>query len=298
MSALVTAVFAFILVKYAFAFLGWLTEERSDKVYRRHLDNLYDSLDKSSMYDLAFLIAARIRSRFRLAKPKIFVFAALFLIFFVFVTNYVALLVSLSIMAKGNPNFAFSQRSIPEIAWSLFRELGFTGSQQMTWLLGGTSLTSVLALFLSRKSLLTTRRSYTASQLALVITKQAGVLLVAAALTVGFLFLSVVLYDKSSNTETQQYLYTQTVRMLYLGEQPIAFVVLINTLSSSFPSALFLLLYLFLVALKLLPDFVRKVLVRVVFLITTDSKPVFGQIGSSFGALAALTTALITFLRK
>ena len=62
MNALVTAGFAFLLVKYGFEFLGWLTMEGSDKIYRQHLDNVFDSLNKYNMYDLAFLIAGRIAS--------------------------------------------------------------------------------------------------------------------------------------------------------------------------------------------------------------------------------------------
>ncbi len=76
----------------------------------------------------------------------------------------------------------------------------------------------------------------------------------AGAVPLAFIFLSVVLYDSGSNTETQQYLYSQTVRMLYKGEQPIRFVLLINAITASLPSASFLLLFLILAFLKVIPD--------------------------------------------
>ncbi len=157
------------------------------------------------MYDLAFLITSRISSRLRLASLKVFVPAVFLLIVLIFVTNYSAILISFSLMAKNNVNFAFSDRSIPEITWALFRELGLTGSQQLNWIFGGSSLSSICCLFISRKLLLATKRSSTAWQLASIISKQVGVFLMAGAVPLAFIFLSVVLYDWGSNTETQQY---------------------------------------------------------------------------------------------
>lgn len=298
MRILIIAGFVFGVVKSAFALLEWLTKEPGDEVYRRHLNSLRDSLNKASMYEVAFVVVERIRSRLRLASPRTFVVSSLFLIFFIVLTNYASLLISLSVMAKDNPNFAFEDSSIPAIAWALFSELGFFGSQQMFWLLGGTSLSAVLTLFLSRKSLLTTARSSTTGQLAVVVLMQVGILLLAGALTVTFLFVSVVLYDTGSNTETQQYLYTQTVRMLYHRERPIEFVVLLNTLVSAFPSTLFLMLFLGLAVLKLMPDFVRRGLMHIVRLVTTDKKPVLSQLGSFFGAISGFTAALLTLLKE
>lgn len=295
MTELVTALFVFALVKVSFEVLDWLLSDENDKIYRGHLDELVKKLDDYSLYQLAFLLGERIASRLKSISANRFIVVCVLLILFVVLTNYGALLISFSIMARENENFDFPNRSLLHICWALFRELGFTGSQQILWILVGSSFTSVIAFYCSYRLSINTKRTTTGLQLAWLIVKQLGVVFVSGFFIVGFVYLSVWFYDLSSNTETQQYLFTQTVRMLYWREKLLIVVVLVNTIASTFPSVLFLLVLVFLATLKVVPGFVRKAMSFTVYRLTTGNKPVLAQLGTLSGLVAGLISAVIAY---
>ncbi len=86
--------------------------------------------------------------------------------------------------------------------------------------------------------------------------------------------------------------------MLYKGEEPIRFVLLINAITASLPSALFLLLFLILAFLKVIPDIVRQKIVDVIVKVAINDKPVLSQLASFCGFVAALTSALVSLIGK
>lgn len=295
-SSVVMVAAAFLLVKAAFEFLVWVGAEDKDAIYRRHLDSLFDALDEHSLYELARQLAEKVVSRLGLADGSalsglgVIAFAAALMI------NYVSLLFSFAEMARHNVNFVLADVTLPRAAWLLFRELGFTGSQQMAWMSACNTLWALAAFFMSRRSLLTVIRAEGTGSLLGSLARQAGIFVLAFFAMFASLFASVWFYDWGGNTETQQYLYTQSVRMLYGFDKNLVSLLLLNAVVSCIPSAIYFVLLFSLTLARAAPNWVRTAIRHVVFRLTTDSQPVLKQLATIFGICAALLTAARTLI--
>ena len=94
--AITIFLFVFIIAKYGFAFFAWLSIEDSDSIYRKHLDNLWDALNRRTLYELVHDLVDRLVSRLGLTRiawpqPSFFILTILILLI-----NYAAILISFS----------------------------------------------------------------------------------------------------------------------------------------------------------------------------------------------------------
>jgi hypothetical protein len=270
--------------------------EDKDKLYRTQLDGLFDALDKQSLYDLARNIAKRVVFRLRLAEARLLSWSFVITAALALLLNYVALLFSFADMARNNGNFAFDGFSLWHAAWALFRELGFTGSQQIVSMSLFNTLWALLAFWLSRRILLRVMKADKVRWVALLLTVQAGVFVLAFLAMYASMYVSVLVYDSWYNTETQQYLLTQSIRMLYAFDRRLIGVLLVNAIVSCVPSAIFVILLVSLTLARIAPERVRTALQYLVYRFTTDKKPVLSQLATLSSWLVAFLTAIRGFI--
>jgi hypothetical protein len=297
MEYLIIATAAFVVGKHGFQFLAWLALTDSDAVYRRHLDTFWDVLHKSTLFDLALILSARISKRLKLNKFQRWDSIWLIVFLIAITANYLALVISFGAMIRDNSAFVFEGKSIPYTIWNMYRFPGFWSSQQFRWMLIFNTLLSITAFAFSTKLLSRIKSTISFTQLFTKLIAQLVILLIAMAGCYISIYSGVYFYDWHSNTETQQYLLTQTERMLAAPDPLFIFILFLLSSVSILPSVLFLLLLKVLLLIKLVPSVVQRFLSHVIFRITTDKEPVIGQLGSLLGGLAAICTAIIIAMK-
>jgi len=80
------------------------------------------------------------------------------------------------------------------------------------------------------------------------------------------------------------------------NSQAISLMLLIIGLSSVLPTLLYLSISVFIVAIKFIPNSFKSVVMNIIFLVTTDNKPVLSQLGTAFGVLVGALGAILTII--
>jgi hypothetical protein len=67
--------------------------------------------------------------------------------------------------------------------------------------------------------------------------------------------------------------------------------------SAALPTLIYFCIGITLCAMYFSPQSIQRIVSKTIFLVTTDDKPVFGQLGKVFGTLAAVIAALVAFIK-
>lgn len=220
------------------------------------------------------------------------------MLFVIMTVNYVATILFFSLLALEHPGFVFNENStpLPEVALALISEGGMLPTQQFGWIWLGNSLVGGTGYFLSKvliARLGTTIGRRTAFTL---LASQASLAILIAFCSWLFLRLSVYLYNWSGNTETQQYLLSQTYEVIAHPDHFHRLVTFLLAAVAFSPCTIFLITFLTLFLASLAGDRVRRAVLRVIYLVSTDKKPILSQIGTLFGSISAIIAVIAKYV--
>jgi hypothetical protein len=305
---IIFAVGFFTLIKIFFGILGWYSRTGSDDIYRNSLDNLWERLHKESLFEVVHGILSQLVSRIdAILKHR---YLAFFLFIFIsFTINCIAIALSFAILFfKVNP----IQYLFPFLL-GLFTEtfrnyliIAFMGalfdviSVFITiWLirLASVSLSLLKATCHFIIDIILAFLSFYFTVYAALITVQ---LLVAPNIE----FVS-ILQQAMITMRMALYYYSEVWSFLINGinlsqlsnSQAISLMLLIIGLSSVLPTLLYLSISVFIVAIKFIPNSFKSVVMNIIFLVTTDNKPVLSQLGTAFGVLVGALGAILTIIK-
>ena len=304
------AIAAFTLAKLAFSFLGWYSQAGEDKIYRKHLDSLFDRLHELTLFELAHgllvRLVRRVRETFGSGWKAIGVFLLVCL-----VLNAISLVVCdfILVVIAGAPE-VFTD---PEYYW------------------GDNNLTPFMILFgaiLIGLILCDLVSSVTTWLLLIHVIKVNSIGRIAIHFVVDILVVSVAFFFSwllfmGSNphmiiavaghmewenrgfpplsfvSEAMPYIIRMISESLSFAsyensELRYLFIGLILTLTSALPTVCYLFITSALLMAYLLP---HRILIKAIYLVTTDSKPVLSQLGNAVGGLAAVLAVVLAVLK-
>jgi hypothetical protein len=277
----------FGLTKAAFGFLGWLLEPE-DRVFKKHLDALWDRLHEGSLHSGAIRVLAIIHDRLQSKFDDDSVKRGFF--WCCFVINYVASIFALGVLLPEKTGlFAW----IASFTWREYFAL---------------SLLAIVLAFLSRGSLELTirflRHVVTHSNLKIIIghiVLQIAVTFVVFAVAMAYFNFIIAPGEyhvsKWPGGTTLGVLSRIPELLTELPLRPTNYFVFLGilTLTCAFPTAVYLAV---LAATCLIwPRWIWLLVRRVVFLIASNKTPVLNQLGNFCGGIAA-AIALIAGLLK
>ena len=281
--------------KTFFGLLGWYSTIGSDAVYRKRLDGLWVRLQDESFFDVAHRTLVHLVNRVRLTFSSR-LRAAFLLIIVAFGINLGSLPLAAEALGAGSDE-GFEYGRI-FLRW-FDTAAGRNGT--LTAVLGVVALAILGAAFDLLSAFVTwwlLKRAALAQRLgtiflhlvadfalaALAMTWSLVIVLSAAAYLLGDFWYIAAKVISEPNSVFQ---IDEAREMIpWLGFSAVM------GMSACFPTAIHLSLGVATTAAYFTPNRVQRVVHRIVFLVTTDSKPVLSQLGNVAGAIAGLLTAV------
>lgn len=285
LTALGGAAICFGLLKCFFTAIGWYTRHGADLAVRRQLDQLHDRLDAIPIRQIVRDHAGRFCRRWE----------------------------STFIAGRGSlRRFAGLSFGINIVAWSAWAlvAMAFTGRFDIG-IVRFVVTTSVVGLVLDLAfrsfSFELLKHGLSGGPYALTFCIVADVVLLYVALCLNMFLGTVIeigLFKPEGLVDVQ---WSQAHKLLLFGPVSLLGVMLrlappiavLQVIGASLQTVAFLMLGVTVAIARLSPDGLQRAMVRVVFNVTTDDKPVFSQLGNGIGAIGALLflTWRITSLR-
>ena len=283
--ALALAAFIFLVIKSLFALLGWYSRDGSDVLYRRHLDALVDKLETLTLFEVGHAYVQRWVLRVRgllhtFKRPRLTIIGVFFCI------NLICFYLGMFII---RPLFDYVDFISPNV---LTVGLGLTAggvvfdilSIAVTWWLVKRAVASLKFFKMIGHILL---------DLFVAVIAIFWVFFLVTIITLAGEF---TMADLSILYSSPQTLFILLGR-IFFGEKNVYYMlrvlILIMGASAALPTLTYLVFLIPLVLFKLTPQWVHKIGSKMIYLVTTDQKPVLTQLGNVFGSLGAILTALL-----
>lgn len=290
---LTKAAIAFIFVEAFFTWLGWYTKHESDHLYRKHLDGLWDRLQSLTFYETLHLffghLVRRIDSTFSRARGvwPFFVCSSVFI-------NFVCVIGILETYARLEKH---------ESSWRYLFEIGERSAivpllVVISAIILLCSLPDIFSLWITWKLILRASRDSSVKMILAHIL--VDIVLAFTALVWAFLIFAYAeqvlgfFFGRAAFRGATSIMGYLILMLRGLVQRPgLAVAIVLLGLNSALPTVLYLVTGIILLMAYLAPDRVRRVVSRILFLVTTDDKPIFGQLGRVCGVTAALLAALM-----
>ena len=298
-SVVATAVFVFGLVKWVFGALSWLFPE-SDEITRIGLDNAVDTLDRKSLFEIGrgLLRKLLLPVLHLIREKKNIVYLSLGLI----LLNTVTFLVCAGLMISTH--FASIQGGVAA-TWSSVVGAGignFTAMSLLVALLAG--FFDLASLAITVFLLLRAVRATTGWTLTKHLILDILVAIVACLWAYGILSLTVSTFYNDMLPQVIEWSRGNPDRFLLptlsetLNANPrVWFVVIGLGLSACFPTLIYLIVVIPFLLLRVLPNSLKHGIAKVIYLLTTDKKPVLVQLSNFFSSTGALLAAFIAWIK-
>lgn len=283
--ALGLAVFVFIAFKTFFGVLGWYSRDGKDELYRKNLDKVWDRLYAGSLFDLGHFFLQRLVTRIRQTIGTKWYGIRIVAFCSFFWNGQIVFLAPILMPQNLQP---------PLDALSLSDTAAFPveGLLAVVCISIAGIPSDVISSMVTWKRLKSAAKSISTRSLVKHVVVDAYLALFLAAMTIplagivmGIFLGEVPPYFGIGNINAGPVLDRYTMFTLRL----IAF-------SALLPTLLYALFGASVLALRLIPDFVTRIIRKSVYLITTDDSPVLSQLGNIFGGVAALLAALVKLL--
>ena len=297
----VTAIFVFGVAKTFFYLLGWLFPE-ADKTYRKHLDSFFEFLDDYSIFELGHLILIRfvqiVEKLFRRPIRGYLAFGAIS-----FVLNDLVFIITTNNIVLSSESI-FDEWGIEDLQ-GIIEELGWIVFWSMMLLVG--FLGTIFDLISLAVTLTLLRwASQAKSPLLLLVHLVIDILVATISCLWAYVILdfTIRLYKKQilsiveDRSDNPGGYIGDTLWTTLDGVENLWYVVIWLGVSVALPTILYLVVLLPVLILRVLTPALQKALSRVVFLLTTDNKPVLFQLATFFSYFGALLAATLTWLNN
>lgn len=303
LTVLSASAFAFACTKLFFGLLGWYSQIEQDQLYRKHLDEIWDNLySQTSAQIVHGLLSKLVMEGNRLWKG--FHHPLIGFLFISASANLLSYVIGASAFELGIAGELVTLRAL--LGLPARTQLSFGHSWAIAMLLSAMLvLFDCLSLFVTWKLLKRAVQSESLFVTAMHLIADFVVTYLAVVWSFAsyFLVLAMIRVDVFSLTEIGIGLSRALISPLafILGPRGFgapAFVLLASLgFTAALPTILYSLIGATLLAMHAAPRWIRTVLLRVIFLVSTDRTPVLAQLGSFFGGLAALFAGLAAMLR-
>lgn len=299
MDALTIAVRAgtsFLLLASFFSFLGWYTRFGSDHIYRRNLDKLWDSLEQLTLFEVVHRFFSRLvrRSRETFAgKNHLFIS----IISASLIINSFSVVVILELYARIEKHESGFQYLLGAATHYGAVEVALV----LTVIIVLASIPDLASLWITWRLVTHTARDSSFVRIAAHVVLDVFFSILALCWSFIIFAISERLVDffvqstplRGADTVGQYFL----IVFRGFSERPgLALAVGILGLNSALPTILYMLTCMLLIVCYVSPDIVRRFSSRCVFLISSDEKPLFSQLGTIVGGIAAILTAIVSLL--
>jgi hypothetical protein len=323
------AIAGFVVVKCLFSFLGWLTRDGLDLLYRKQLDAIFDAVSNMSLFELLHVLLGRFVRR---VKETFSTRGCAFRRF-----AMISLLVNVAAILAGAEVFEWFAGVWPDRVYELERATRqvatpyFLGKGTLVMLFPGwtpygpaepvfDSLSAIpLGMLFNFCSLLLSwalLKRATRARSTTVTLVHLGINVLVLAL--GFFWVNLIygpIYyvtprifggsagDLPSASQAARFVVFNSITFVH-----IVFRFLHHTLPENLtqfetrgiflglcaaaPTIVYLFVSMVAVGARLAPKWLQIVITRLVYLVTTDKEPVFAQLGNVVGAVVALITAI------
>ena len=286
----------FILSKVIFGCLGWYTQLGADALYRSRLDRLWDALHNLGFSELSQRALVRLVAKL---DAMLVDRRRVILIFFAAsaVINFFSLVLGAAIF------FHIQDMSLADIFSEDTPIVGFLAVFVLVPLMGclfdiiSAWVTIALLRHASRNPKITVLAWHAGADLVV-----AGFALLWVAFCVG-LVASFLEIDKSviESFMFQLEMLHEGLRDFFNGlntdASANAIVYLILGSSTALPTLAYLTIWVALVIVWSLPEALKPYFRNIIYLVTTDNKPVLSQLGTFFGGCAAILGALVAIIK-
>ena len=288
------AVLAFVVCKFFFGLLGWYSRNGSDDLYRQRLDTIWDRLHTDTLFDLAHRslrrLVIRTRETLKTRRRALLRLAAMF-----FIINAISIVVALDVA------ILYLQRKIDHPGSGILNafnaETPLSGVICLTIAALGVGFDLVSALiswFFLKKAAATNRLSSTIFH----ISADAVVAIVAMIWSSFTLISTVALMSGATLLETLDFLLITAGHLSSFMDDGWFAISIVMAASAAIPTLVHLSVSLVVLAAYATPRSLQLILRRSIFLVTTDEKPILGQLGTVAGAIAASLAALAGAIAK
>lgn len=284
-NTLIIAALVFAVAKAAFSILQWVVEEKGNKVLRRHLDALYDRLDRMTFRQISTRLMVRTVRAFDARMPK---------------TNRSRISLILGLMLFNLATYIVGQFYFCSTKAECGSNLGHDSVLEdhgLTDLLIWICLTIVGSIVLQVIGLWFIFRTMASAAIRTSPTRMTF-LLIAATTTVTLVFFAqyavqqlatLAAFDIPPRWEKV------LPNILTLNRYFVATLIL--TAAAALPILALLMVLVLALIMRILPGFARTAMAWFVWRITTDSTPVLERLGYVTGGVASFSSALLSYLK-
>lgn len=286
----------FGVVKLLFAFLGWYSRDYSDRLYRAQLDKLFDELHQMRLHEVFIAALSKLLTRlsetFRSPGWALFVAAVTAV-----ALSSIAVNLALALLLWDDPDFIWNDWSFGRV---LLRVAGLVWDRMPPVAVYAVLVSSVIGTAMAALTWLLARRMQDAKSvmgLLMHVAVSISATFLAICLMYGALVAGMVLPDYRWHGEFSQHLAFYAA--LTLDRRPGIFLSMASFFGfvAALPTVIYGLVCGLAMFLRALPDVVRRQVVRILYLVSTDKEPVLASAGNFFGAMAALCGAVVTIYK-
>ena len=288
----------FVIFKIAFGFLAWLFPE-SDTTYRSQLDALFDLLDSYTLFELGHSFLQRIVSRIQsLLENKKTVFAIIIIGSLLF--NAIVALAGIATVSAYNAYSFGPWVDNYSDFWGAFLNMPILKSFGTIFIVGvlGTIFDFISVLI----TLVLIRMASRAKSIASLLFHIGIDILVTAISLIWAYFAFTIILDWAYQDilkvivdfemDPADFIH-QTMAGTLAAVPELWYVIIGFGLSTALPTLGYLSVLLGLLILRIIPSDLQKFFKKIVFLITTDRKPVLKQLANFFSSSAGFLAAAL-----
>jgi hypothetical protein len=280
--------FTFIGFKVFFSFLAWFASTENDRLIRKKLDSIWDRLQGINLFDLMHRVLQRLVERTRATFPGK-KRAVLFLTLTILGLNFLAWM-GTNIMFFRGPHVSMSPEFESTMDLILFRWVDLTAGFKYT-----VATFPVTAISAWVTWALIVRAAESRSLTLLIVHLLIDVVLAIAALYATRV-VNLVLIAPYSLADSMPMALNQILGMFEQNDYGRRAFFVPLALAASAPTIAYMSLSIAAVIAFLTPKAFQHMLRRVLYLVSTDNRPVLDQVGNVAGAAGVFLVALISIL--
>ena len=285
---------ATVTVKFVFLFLGWLSRDGYDCLYRRQLDQSWDLLQEKSIRQVFLSAYTDILNRINASKW-----------FYIRMLILTSFMINLLCIGMG-PRFwqFYINGDFTNPIYNLFSDMLCQSAMEL-----GTTATALEALmmyafFVSFFSIVGTISDFFSGAISWLLLRTIAKnpnltqIVLHFSLDIGFCLLAcfwpfiLVFFTTESESilRLMAHLFNRYPVLIYASG--------LLGLSTAIPTFLYSIALLFTLSLFLMPKSLKTIVVKVIYLISTDEKPVLAQVGTVMAVLAGFLVAIYRLLNN
>lgn len=301
LTALASFCFVFAVSKALFSFLGWLFPE-SDAKYRNHLDSIFDQLDSYNLFGLAHSYFNRISFNIRkLFENKYRVY--LIIIAVSFFINASTALASLAFVVGAQFYLSTRLEGLYSF-WTSFMKLPVDkifGSITVAGFLG--SFFDMISVFITIALIRRASRAKKLKSIFLHINVDVVVAVISLmwayyifTLIYGWVYEDVLQIFHTFGINPRPHI-AGTPGGTLTKTPELWYVIIFYGISTTVPTIIYLSILIILLILRFIPDSFQRFLNKIVFLLTTDDRPILKQLSNFCSSAGGLFAAIITWIK-